>query len=423
VSIEKMEKMNLVGSLSDYNEIMRDIILANNVQLVNAYKQIDESKFTLEMAKENIDEIVDISHIRIYENDIEISEIEQKLNKIIKNINGEFNLDFEVLKRTFDFQDVAKKINEIYELFEEDNLKVEKILNRIRMLNKMLSIEALMNVDVDFIKLFSINTFNVKFGKMLLKNRKRLNMNYENVTAAVMHIETPYADDLYLIVYPKELENETERILKSVYFEEIKIDEKLLGKPIEILNSIKMEMKSLKEELNSLYKKINEIKDIYYKDVYEAYSFIHMQKKIMEFSTMIASTENFFYLSAWIPESEIKYTENLIGRDDRNVIIEFVDNFKNGVKPPTKLKNGWFSKPFEILVKLYGVPNYQEIDPTMFFSITYMILFGAMFGDLGQGLVFVLVGLYLIKIKNQDIFGGLALRVGISSMFFGFQTY
>ena len=420
MSIEKMEKMNLVGSLSDYNEIMRDIILANNVQLVNAYKQIDESKFTLEMAKENIDEIVDISHIRIYENDIEISEIEQKLNKIIKNINGEFNLDFEVLKRTFDFQDVAKKINEIYELFEEDNLKVEKILNRIRMLNKMLSIEALMNVDVDFIKLFSINTFNVKFGKMLLKNRKRLNMNYENVTAAVMHIETPYADDLYLIVYPKELENETERILKSVYFEEIKIDEKLLGKPIEILNSIKMEMKSLKEELNSLYKKINEIKDIYYKDVYEAYSFIHMQKKIMEFSTMIASTENFFYLSAWIPESEIKYTENLIGRDDRNVIIEFVDNFKNGVKPPTKLKNGWFSKPFEILVKLYGVPNYQEIDPTMFFSITYMILFGAMFGDLGQGLVFVLVGLYLIKIKNQDIFGGLALRVGISSMFFGF---
>lgn len=38
---------------------------------------------------------------------------------------------------------------------------------------------------------------------------------------------------------------------------------------------------------------------------------------------------------------------------------------------------------------MYGTPNYREIDPTPFLAITYMILFGAMFGDLGQGAVFL----------------------------------
>ena len=420
MSVEKMKIMNLVGQLDDYNDIMREIILANNIQLINAYNQIDESKFTLEMAKDNIDEIVDMSHIGIYENDFEISEIERKLNEIIKNMDDEFNLDFNVLEQSYNFQVVVKKINTVYDLLEEDNSKIESILNKIKILKKMLSVEALINIDFDFRSLFSMNVFNIKFGRMGIKNRKRLNMNYENVTAAVMHIETHYADDLYLIVYPKELENETERILKSVYFEEIYIDEKFLGKPIEILEAIKIEMKLLKEELNNLHERINEMKENYYKEIYEAFSFIQMQKKIIEFSALIASTKHFFYLSAWIPESEIEVTKNFIEKNDRNAIIEFVDNSRTSIKPPTKLKNNWFSKPFEMLVNMYGVPNYYEIDPTMFFSITYMILFGAMFGDLGQGLVFALVGLYLIKIKNQDIFGGLALRVGISSMFFGF---
>lgn len=66
---------------------------------------------------------------------------------------------------------------------------------------------------------------------------------------------------------------------------------------------------------------------------------------------------------------------------------------------------------------MYGTPNYGEFDPTVIFGITYMILFGAMFGDLGQGAVFAIAGLILRK-KNKD-FGGLLLRMGASLMFFG----
>ena len=67
---------------------------------------------------------------------------------------------------------------------------------------------------------------------------------------------------------------------------------------------------------------------------------------------------------------------------------------------------------------MYGTPNYKEIDPTVFFGLTYMLLFGAMFGDLGQGAVMFVAGVLLAKFKDK-MMGGLLERIGASSMVFG----
>ena len=74
-------------------------------------------------------------------------------------------------------------------------------------------------------------------------------------------------------------------------------------------------------------------------------------------------------------------------------------------KPPTKLRNPKLFKPFEMYVKMYGLPAYNEMDPTWFVAITYSFIFGAMFGDVGQGLVLFLGGLFLYKTKKMDLAG------------------
>jgi V/A-type H+-transporting ATPase subunit I len=73
--------------------------------------------------------------------------------------------------------------------------------------------------------------------------------------------------------------------------------------------------------------------------------------------------------------------------------------------PPTELKNSRFVKPFEELTKLYGLPHYDELDPTPFMAITFPILFGLMFGDIGHGLLIFVGGLtlFLLIKKNQGI--------------------
>ncbi len=84
---------------------------------------------------------------------------------------------------------------------------------------------------------------------------------------------------------------------------------------------------------------------------------------------------------------------------------------------PTLLKNSWFFRPFELFIEMYGLPAYDDFDPTVFIGITYCILFGIMFGDLGQGLVLVILG-FLLE-KKGKLFG-IVGRVGITSSIFGF---
>jgi len=75
------------------------------------------------------------------------------------------------------------------------------------------------------------------------------------------------------------------------------------------------------------------------------------------------------------------------------------------VMPPTRISNNRFVRPFEELTKLYGLPKYNEIDPTPIMAITFPILFGLMFGDLGHGLLMLIGGLTVGKLlkKNQGM--------------------
>ena len=73
--------------------------------------------------------------------------------------------------------------------------------------------------------------------------------------------------------------------------------------------------------------------------------------------------------------------------------------------PPTKFNHSRFVKPFEEITKLYGLPHYDELDPTSMIAITFPLIFGLMFGDIGHGLLLLVGGLTvgrLIK-RNQAI--------------------
>jgi len=76
--------------------------------------------------------------------------------------------------------------------------------------------------------------------------------------------------------------------------------------------------------------------------------------------------------------------------------------------PPIKLKNNRFVKQFEPLTGMYGMPVYNEFDPTVFLSIFFLLFFAMCMGDAGYGLLLIGIGLFLRK-KS----GGLAKMWGL----------
>jgi V/A-type H+-transporting ATPase subunit I len=71
-------------------------------------------------------------------------------------------------------------------------------------------------------------------------------------------------------------------------------------------------------------------------------------------------------------------------------------------------------------IKMYGLPAYNEIDPTIFVALTYAFIFGAMFRDVGQGLVLFIGGFLLYKLKKVSL-AAIISAAGFFSTIFGFM--
>lgn len=128
----------------------------------------------------------------------------------------------------------------------------------------------------------------------------------------------------------------------------------------------------------------------------------------------------FYILCGWMSEADAKaFARDVAGDEKLFCIIEDQDHDLIQ-QPPTKLSNPKFFKPFEMYVKMYGLPSYNEMDPTWFVAITYAFIFGAMFGDVGQGLCLLIGGFLLYHFKKMDL-AGIIGTAGIFSTFFGFM--
>lgn len=211
----------------------------------------------------------------------------------------------------------------------------------------------------------------------------------------------------YLLVYPKQVKEDIARAVNTMGF----IDKEI---PEQDLSSINEEIEYVDKELEDIDSKIKQIKTSNKEVVDNLPNSLEYYEKSDELVSKMARGNKYLYLTGWVPDSKIDDFKDLSEKySDTTVTVKDETN----QAPPTKLKNNKLFRPFEFLVNMYGAPNYNELDPTPFFAISYMLLYGMMFGDLGQGLVFVLLS-FLVDKKNKT-FGALIRRIGFSACFFG----
>ena len=88
--------------------------------------------------------------------------------------------------------------------------------------------------------------------------------------------------------------------------------------------------------------------------------------------------------------------------------------------PPIKLRNNKFVSMFEMLTDMYGRPAYDGFDPTPFISIFFMLFFAFCMGDAGYGLILIVLGLLLKKVKSFASFSPLVVTLGAATTVIGF---
>lgn len=147
----------------------------------------------------------------------------------------------------------------------------------------------------------------------------------------------------------------------------------------------------------------------------------------------LESTDLVYRLTGWIPEVECHTMMTELDKLSEGRIAirlyepEEVPAVQNGMeKVPVKLHHGKIVSAFERMIFSYGSPAYGTIDPTPFVAMFFTLLFGIMFGDAGQGFVFLLAGILMalnvVKIGGWNKFAPVFMAIGCSSMIMGLLT-
>ncbi|MEO5339227.1 MAG: hypothetical protein H7837_01725 [Magnetococcus sp. MYC-9] len=121
------------------------------------------------------------------------------------------------------------------------------------------------------------------------------------------------------------------------------------------------------------------------------------------------------HLSGWVDQADEARLNRLLHENRLHALLELSAR-PPVVEPPTLLINPWWAKPFELFARLLGVPGKDEVDPSPLLAVVAPLLFGYMFGDVGQGMLLVLAGLVL---RKRLQISWLLVSGGLSSFVFG----
>lgn len=130
------------------------------------------------------------------------------------------------------------------------------------------------------------------------------------------------------------------------------------------------------------------------------------------------SGDKLVLLEGWVPEDSVDELKRML--DNSGAFYE-MRAARRGDKFPVKLKNNAFTRMYEVLTKMYGMPSETDFDPTPILAPFFSLFFAFCMGDAGYGLILILLG-FILKKKMKDEFRGmmnLVITLGIFTTVMG----
>lgn len=401
MAIAKMKLINITGD----NEYLNDVLL----------KFVDLDYFHPEPATKFVDSVHGLTTL------VEENPIVEVLNHF-KEVVSDMELDVaekEMRSRDYDLNEMKAYIDDIHKRYL-DGAIVKKDLETVIQENKdaLIQVRNIESIDLNLDDLFECKYIKIRFGRLPLDSVEKLQY-YRNRPFVFKSFSQ---DDTYswcVYLTTEKYEGDVDNIFSSLYFERIRIPEFVHGTP-------ERAKETLQEEIDNDYKQLQHVNEVLAKLKDECREHFAEIKGELEFLNHTYEARKYvvglgerFSITGFIVEDDVDKLKRTF-EDLKEVEIEVRPAHSDKrLAPPTKLKNGWFARPFSMFVEMYGTPEYEGIDPTMFVAVTYTLLFGMMFGDVGQGLVLILVGYLAYKYKGMKL-GDVGVRIGISSTIFGF---
>lgn len=405
--IEKMKFLSITGPKADIDRVVSEYLSRYEIHLENA-----------------LSELQTVQNLRPY---MEINPYKEWLARVdsflqeLKLQNTPAPRGSISLERALDT--VKALDGRVSELAAKKTKLLEERNKKDQSLKKL---EPFQEFPYDLEKVMNFQFIKFRFGRIsrLYLNKLRSYVNEEIDTVFYSSKEDEqYVWGIYFV--PESEVRRVDAVYSSLHFERFFVPNEYEGVPHEVYQKMKEEIRSLDERIADCSEKLHRTLEKSGDEllmIREKLSSLSSNFDVRKLAACTAGDEKdptYYILCGWMSQKDADAFIKAVANDkDLHCTVENPED-QSQHRPPTKLKNPKLAKPFEMFVRMYGLPEYHEMDPTIFVALTYAFIFGAMFGDVGQGLCLMAGGLLLYRIKHMDLAGCISLA-GVFSIVFGF---
>lgn len=407
--ITKMSVVNITGPRDDIDRMADQYLSHYDIHLENTLKELSGIETLRPYTSPNpyvpwIDRIDDL---------LSIANIDQNAP-----VSSDASLSYNIVQDL-----VTKSENEL----SEERKKHDNLKNKIEETQKQYEMfEPFSEIDFNLEDILQMKKVKYRFGRFTIANYHKFKKYLDTTIPSIFVFSKEEAGYVYGVYFtPAEARQRVDALYYSLAWERIRLPEET-GSFMEITNKYETELTDLQHQQNKLETYMRSLILPMVPNLLHArarLSDLSQAWNVRKFAAItrdeFAQKETRYLLIGWMAtEDALRLGKEV--EDDPNVTLIIEDDKDNEeLKPPTKLRNNFFTKPFELITHMYGMPNYHEMDPTGLVAITYSLLFGAMFGDVGHGLLLIVLGL-VGYIKPHLALAKMFVPVGISSLIFGF---
>ncbi len=223
-----------------------------------------------------------------------------------------------------------------------------------------------------------------------------------------------------------------DRAARSAYLNPLTLPDEYKGTPGEIIQSLHKSIEEAQNNTADVKATLAKLAETYQQQLRNLLWQVHTSRVLADAIVRYGQLRYTYVATGWVPTEDMEGLKARLRTASKEILIEALPTTRQGEnrQVPVALSTNRFLRPFQMLVNTYARPQYGELDPTILMAFTFPLLYGAMFGDLGQGLVLFVLGLLihnrLLRIL-ENIFGkgiqGLGLLIsycGVSAAVFGF---
>ena len=363
------------------------------------------------------------------ERSIAYAGLESRIMAISQSLEIDMSLPSSAMKTLM--VDIEEANSQVEHLEKEVQQTVDEISKKQDQLKQLetytYQLKPLADVDIELGAMRNSHYVFSLLGIMPTNKVERFKESLERIPFVLLNLRR---DDHQSVVMLLSVQNQAdilERAARSAYLNPLTLPEAYTGTPIEIINALQNDITHTQQSLAKLKNEISNLRNKHEQKFRTLLWQIRVSRIQTDAIARFGKLRSTYIIVGWVPSRKLTLFKRLLQKISESIIIESYpakrDEDKKDV--PVRLGNSRFLSIFQPLVTAYGRPRYEELDPTFLIAITFPLLFGTMFGDVGHGLVLALLGTVLFSQKVKPLrslaaFGPVLMICGFVASAFGF---